>query len=85
MERIKTEQIEQTENKKQLALKRVIGILSLLIFIGLMVWASFALGGPLIRQFFGSEDVREADLTMFRDMVAENPVKELPFGVVDFL
>lgn len=64
----------EEQSKKNIALKRITGIFSLLIFIGLMVWATFALGDPLIRQLFGSNDIREADLTIFRDMVAERPI-----------
>lgn len=61
--------------EKKSTKKKIVGIISLLIFIGLMVWATLAVGIPLINTYFGSTSVADADPQVLRDMVAESPIK----------
>lgn len=63
------------ESKKSIVIKRIIGIVSLLIFIGLMVWATFKIGVPLIDRYFGSTDVSNADTQFFSSLVEDEPIK----------
>jgi len=56
--------------KKNLKLKRTIGIISFVIFIGVLLWITFAIGIPLVEAVFGGENGAEA----FSQMVRDNPV-----------
>lgn len=47
---------DQTGERKHLAVKRVIGIVSVLIFCGLMVWVAFFVGRPLIDELFSDKN-----------------------------
>lgn len=59
---------------KHLALKRTVGIISVVIFIALLVWITFAIGIPLINQYFGSTDASKANTDFFDQLLAENPI-----------
>lgn len=62
-------------SKKHIVIKRILAIISALIFIGLFAWVGIAFGMPLIDQLFGSAtDPSQIDLTYFRNMVADEPI-----------
>lgn len=58
------------EEKGHLALKRTIGIISLVLFLGLFAWVTIAIGKPLITSMFEGENGAET----FLKMVEKNPV-----------
>jgi len=57
-------------SKSNLALKRTIGIISFVIFIGILLWITYAIGKPLIEAIFGGENGAE----VFTEIVDRNPV-----------
>lgn len=67
--------MENTEKKRShIVIKRIIGIISVLVFIGLMVWATLKIGMPVIEKYFGSTNVREANTQVFSDLVKDQPI-----------
>lgn len=61
--------------EKKLIIKRVIGAVSLLVFLALMTLAGVYVVMPLIRQYFGGTSAGEMDLSFFRSMMEQSPVK----------
>ena len=59
-----------TASKKKLALKRTVGIISFIIFIGILLWVTYAIGKPLVEAVFGGESGTEA----FTEIVDRRPV-----------
>ena len=68
-----TEQTQE-DRRKHLAAKRVIGIVSILVFIALLLFVTFRIGIPLLNSVFGGVEATEEGTLAFRDMVAQNPV-----------
>lgn len=63
------------DERRHIGLKRTIGIVSFLIFVGLMVFVTFRIGIPLVESIFGSTEATEDGTIAFREMVAQNPVR----------
>lgn len=61
---------ENPEERSHLALKRTIGIISLVLFVALFAWITIAIGKPLITSMFEGENGGEA----FAKMVDEKPI-----------
>lgn len=61
---------EVPDEKRHLALKRTIGIISLVLFLALFAWITIVIGKPLITSMFEGENGAET----FIKMVDENPV-----------
>jgi len=66
-------ELSVTEKKKHLALKRTIGIISVVVFFSLMALAAIYIGKPLIQAIFGSGEGSAA--TVFQNMVNDNPIR----------
>ena len=58
------------EERSHLALKRTIGIISLVLFVALFAWITIAIGKPLITSMFEGENGAET----FAKMVDEKPI-----------
>lgn len=56
--------------RKNLALKRTIGIISFVVFIGLLLWITYAIGMPLIDAIFSGENGSK----VFMEMVERRPI-----------
>ncbi len=65
-----TSSTDSTAPRKNLALKRTIGIISFVIFIGVLLWITYAIGKPLIEAIFGGENGAE----VFTEMVQRRPI-----------
>lgn len=61
---------DEPTKRKHIALKRTLGIISVIVFFGLMVWVSFAIGKPLIEEVFSEGDAA----SRFQQIVEGNPV-----------
>ncbi len=65
---------EATNKKDHLALKRCIGIISFLVFLGLLVWITIKIGIPLINHYFGGTTTETADTGYFSSLVENAPI-----------
>ena len=61
--------------RSHLAAKRIIGVVSVLVFIGLLVWVTLKIGLPLLNYYFGGASASAEGTLGFRDMVAASPIK----------
>lgn len=62
----------QENGNKRIRLKRAVAIVSFIIFLAVMVWATYYVGIPLVRELFGGDGT---DGRLFSDIVADNPVR----------
>lgn len=65
---------EKANKQNHLALKRTIGIVSVVIFIALMAWITLKIGLPLIEHYFGGTTTQAADTGYFSDLVKDSPI-----------
>ena len=63
--------IQETPEIKHLRLKRAIAVVSFIVFLALMIWATVFVGTPLVRELFGSS----GEGRLFSEMVRANPIK----------
>lgn len=77
---VRTHEVSAGEKRKHLALKRTLGIISVVLFFGLMAFVAIYIGKPFIDGVFGSGEGNAA--TVFQNIVNENPVKARLFYVI---
>ena len=83
-ENIQTPEMSVNEKREHLALKRTLGIISVVLFFCLMAFVAVFIGKPFIEGVFGSGEGNAA--TVFQNIVNENPAKaRLLYVVVQIL